>query len=421
LTHPAESPYYIITTYEDEPIYNSFVGTEDSMRDLNSWKEGKMRHIYRLLFVSIGILIFAGCRIGGGISASSAQTNQRASNQLSRQDVEQMIADFGPIIYLRADERYLMDDPEYVLDNGVSLAWGIVENEGKYDSFQCRRVESMPTSSKTLMDNVNVVKDTIRSYPDGEKYKYWLQIDDRMKEGNLRRAKALIRVLPASALSTEIQFWFFYPFNGPGRVRICAASSMCDDNWLDQCGRHYSDWERVSVLISNTTNQLVSVYMSRHDGSEVFDRSDKGIFRSVSDRRRTLQLQGSHPVIYSAISSHAHYPNTGNHNYKRVFSKKWGLGTASADLFDRTAAGKEFKAYHPDYYRIISSDLPNFRVVEPDWLEFSGRWGQYEKLSDKIRFSKANIPVQTYSEVGNGPSGPKMKKEWKGDFASSSH
>ncbi len=86
------------------------------------------------------------------------------------------------------------------------------------------------------MDDVKVVKDTIRSYPDGEKYKYWLQIDDRMKEGNLGRAKALIRVLPAGALSTEIQFWFFYPFNEPGRVKICAASSMCDDNWLDQCG-----------------------------------------------------------------------------------------------------------------------------------------------------------------------------------------
>jgi VPS62-like protein len=160
-------------------------------------------------------------------------------------------------------------------------------------------------------------------------------------------------------------------------------------------------------------------FPSRHGGGEVFDRSDTGVFRSLSNRKRTLQLRDSHPVIYSAVSSHAHYPSPGNHNYERVYSKKWGLGTASADLFDRTAAEKEFRAHHPDHYRIISSDLPGVHVVEPVWLEFGGRWGQYEKLSDKIKFSKANIPVFHRFEVGNGPSGPKMKKEWKGDFVAS--
>jgi len=374
-----------------------------------------MRHLCCLLCAAIGV---AGAG-GEGVTASSADANQR-SNQLTKQQIEQMIEQFGPIIYLRDDERYLMDDPEHVLDNGVSLEWGIVENEKNYKTFQVRRVESVPTSSKSLMADVRQVQETIQSYSGADKYRYWLRIDDKMKPGSLRRAKALVRVLPATPFSTEIQFWFFYPFNGPGRVEVCAASSMCDDNWLDQCGRHYGDWERVSLLVSTTSKQLISVSMSRHSGGEVFDRADNGVFQSVTNRKRTLELRGSHPVIYAAVSSHALYPKPGNHNYGRVFSKKWGLGTASADLFDRTAAETEFRAYQRDRYRIISSELPNVQVAEPEWLEFNGAWGQYEKLSDKIKFSKGNIPVYSFEEVKSGPSGPKRQKEWKGDFVAAS-
>jgi hypothetical protein len=122
----------------------------------------------------------------------------------------------------------------------------------------------------------------------------------------------------------------------------------------------------------------------------------------------------AHPVVYSAVSSHAHYPRAGNHNYQRVFSKKWGLGTASADLFDRTEAGRPFRTYEADRHRIISSDLPNFSVTEPGWLAFDGRWGQPEKLADKIKFGV--IPAYTHKEVGRGPTGPKKKSEWNGAF-----
>jgi hypothetical protein len=354
------------------------------------------------------------------------------THELGKKDIEQMIVQFGPHLYLRADEKYLMDDPEYVLDNGVSLESGIVEMRGKkpehnYDSFQLNRVTSLITSNKTLIDDVLKVQKLIKDSPDSEKYEYWLRIDDSMKPGNLDRAKAQVRILPAEdAMHTEIQFWFFYPFNGPGRVEVCASSKMCDDNWLKQVGRHYGDWEHVSLLIRNPikcipkSSKLISVYMSSHAGGKRFDRSADGIFRSMPDRRNVLKFHDTHPVVYSAVSSHAHYSSAGNHPYKRVYSKEWGwpikLGTASADLFDRTARDRLFRTY--SHYRIISSDLPNFEVSEPEWAEFKGRWGQYEKLFDNIKFSGAKIEVWRYKEVGNGPVGPKQHKEsWnKGDF-----
>jgi hypothetical protein len=355
--------------------------------------------------------------------SSIFRVNRVPIAELGEQDVRETIAKFGPLIYFRSDERYLMDDPEYVLDNGVSLESGIVEMEDKYDSFQLNRVRSLITSNKTLMDDVRKVEKLSKDSPDSEKYKYWLSIDDSMKPGNLNRAKALVRVLPAlHAMHTEIQFWFFYPFNGPGRVEVCASSNMCDDNWLKEVGRHYGDWEHISLLVSNATPpQLISVYMSRHSDGEKFSTVGRGlVFRSSTNPERILEFHDSHPVIYSAMSSHAHYASAGNHSYKRVYSREWGwpfkMGTASADLFDRTAGERLFRTY--SRYRIISSDLPNFKVSEPDWLEFKGRWGQHEKLKDNIKFSDAKIEVWRYEEVGKGPVGPKQHKEswYKGDF-----
>jgi hypothetical protein len=241
-----------------------------------------------------------------------------------------------------------------------------------------------------------------------------------MKKGSMLRAKAQVHVLPADSLTTEIQFWFFYPFNGPGRVEVCASSKMCDDNWLRENGRHYGDWEVVSILVSNNAEELLGVYMSRHRGGEMFERGQDGRYHSINDFKRVLHFEGlgrnAHPIVYAAISSHAHYPSAGNQKYERVYQKKYGLGTASADLFDRTGAGRGLLAYKQRGYQFISSDLPNFKVEEPDWLEYDGRWGQYEKLRDNIKFSLKIIKVWTYKEIGNGPTGPRMKPLWEGAF-----
>ena len=54
------------------------------------------------------------------------------------------------------------------------------------------------------------------------------------------------------------------------------------------------------------------------------------------------------------------------------------------------------------------------KVEEPEWLSYQGRWGQYERLVDDIKWGA--IKVHTYKEVGNGPTGPKVKPEWLGAF-----
>lgn len=346
----------------------------------------------------------------------SIDTKSVKRHDLSRKDIEELIEEYGPVLWLHPSEKYFLDEPEFVLDHGVSLAWGIVYNETDYDSFRVEEQDSMPTSSHALLDDARHVEDDIKPSSSAPTlFRYWLRIDDSLKPGDLASAKALVRVLPVNCLFTELQFWFFYPFNGPGRVEACSSSICCTDNYLGQGGRHYGDWEHVSLLIVNSTRELITVYMSRHKSGEWFRRCG-GAWSS------RLQFEGSHPVIYAAYYSHAHYPNAGTHYYERVWSKDWWLGTASADLFDLTEAGIAFGTFHPDNYRIISSDSSEYRVTEPDWIEFTGRWGQYERLRDKVYWDfcglNIDIPVYTYEEVGSGPSGPGQKSSWKnGDCA----
>jgi hypothetical protein len=327
-------------------------------------------------------------------------------------EIEELVQLYGPELYfywkypgthwtLRED--YFLDDPEYVLDNGTSLEWALVQNEWDYDSFSISDppLGSLDTSAAGLMQDVQSKIISSAEFNNDESLRYYLRIYDSFKPGSLDRAKALVRVRPWNWLSTELQFWFFYPFNGPGRAEVCASGNECVEDHFDQAGRHYGDWEHVNLRVDNRTKQLISVYMSRHDAGQWVL---KNRFADV------LEFNGTHPRIYVAKYSHAHYPNAGVHDYERVFEWDYDLGTASVDLRDLTNGdGPVFSTYLPGKYRNISSALPGYHINEPEWLQFQGRWGQYEKLTQDIYFI---FPLFTWKEVGAGPTGPAMKSSW---------
>lgn len=336
-----------------------------------------------------------------------------ATNELDEEGLKQIIETFGPDLYFASDERYFMDDPEYVLDHGTTLEWGSVKTGPDPGALQTAATGSKPTSSHTLLNDVRDVETSVKASNDRE---YWLRVADWMKPGDLARARALVRLLPVSDTEIEVQFWFFYPFNGPRQVRLCGSRYQCSPSTLQQCGRHYADWEHVSLLVSADTKQLKAVYLQRPDRVERF---------TTSDAQSELKLDGTRPVIYSAAFSHLHYASPGTRYHDREFSQKWsygpGYGTASVDAVDRTEKGKVFRTGLPARYRIVSSELPHVPVTEPDWLDFNGRWGQYERLVDTVAWSYRGGVFRknfrhTPKEVGMGPKGPKATSSWSGDF-----
>jgi hypothetical protein len=325
--------------------------------------------------------------------------------------VHTLVQDHGPYLALSSGEPYNLDDPEIVLD-GLSLVWGLVYDEWDYGSHFFEMLGVHDTSAGTLMEDVATYAE---ADPDAgsDEFRYFLQIDDSLKPGNLNRAKALVRVRPWNWLFTDVQFWLFYPFNGPGRVRVCASGSICNHQQLTRSGRHYGDWEHVTLRFSNIEEELVAVYMSRHAAGEWITRPD---FESG------MVFVGGHPVIYSGYYSHAMYPQPGLHYYERVFEYDYSIGTASGDLYDVAdssfpSSGSAVELFDPRHYEIVSSALPMRPVSQPDWLNFGGRWGQYERLSEGVYFEAppAIPPIKVYTneEVGAGPTGPPRKSAWQ--------
>ena len=109
-------------------------------------------------------------------------------------------------------------------------------------------------------------------------------------------------VLPAYK---EIQFWFFFPFNGCQTHRLTTWRplapwdtytrhfQMCD------AARHEGDVEAVSVLIDSVTRKPLGITTTRH-GTVVYTPWEK------------LETRGLRPMVYSAWASHAMYTKPDN-------------------------------------------------------------------------------------------------------------
>jgi len=332
-----------------------------------------------------------------------------------------LIESFGPNITFYPGEWYLPDDPEYLLDNSL-LQWGTVQNEWDYASHLENQLGEVETSASTLTADAAFAQ-SFNSDPPDPSFRTWIKIPEPESgaphspeggafiRGDLSRARVLVRARAWNTLFTELQFWIYYPFNGPGKFYVNFGILWDDHEHMNTCGRHYSDWEHVSILFES--GLPVSMYLSRHDQNVWIFRKDFGF---IWDR-------DVHPVIYAARDSHAHYTTPGSHYYKRVTHEyKWYAATyLDVDLEDISGDGATLETFDPAKYWFVSSDIPGVDPPEPepDWLQFTGRWGQYEQLSYPyiVPIAFGSDYEYTQEEVGAGPAGPATKTSWqKGDW-----
>ncbi len=313
-------------------------------------------------------------------------------------DIQVLIKRFAPILVFHPEEQYLPDDAEAVLNTGkLSLQCAIIADESNYDTFPNPLIpqKTWPIASADALPSV---EERAKAEPNASSpaFRRWLFIPDEFKPGNLSRAKVLVMVhhrddtqRPGQCI-VHLQYWIFYPFNGPGKFCVQVGNVVKDDVFLTTCGRHYGDWEHVTVEIESIGNDWAvrRVYLSKHSLSSWGDRSQ-------------LQWLGERPKIYVARDSHAHYGVAGRHDYQRVTHTSLGIGMLDVDLFDITGNGISWDV--SDRCVLVASDYSSHQVATPRWLEFGGRWGQYERLSHL--YMAPGYPY-TYKEVGSGPGGP---------------
>jgi hypothetical protein len=176
-----------------------------------------------------------------------------------------------------------------------------------------------------------------------------------------------------------LQYWLFYPL----------------DDWRNSTTKptlwhmHEGDWEEVSISLSSAGKPL-AVAASQHD---------LGVNRPWSQVRIA---NGTHPVVWVALGSHANYLSQGFHGaagIAHVVSPRFsGIPLPEPDF---TAA----------QVTVSAPVVVDLSAAPPPWLTFAGAWGDgsYILASQKLR----GVLSTAHLRVGDSPPGPAFHSIWR--------
>jgi len=180
----------------------------------------------------------------------------------------------------------------------------------------------------------------------------------RLNKGH--RSLAYARVVTDSAHPGRIalQYWFFYVFN----------------NFND---KHEGDWEMIQLdfdaatAAQALTKEPALVGYSQHQGGESAHWGDA----------KLELVDGTHPVVYAALGSHANY-----------FTSALHLGRSAAQGVGCDDTSGPSRQVRPEIAAVPTEKAAYLRAYP--WLGYEGHWGE------------------EHSGFYNGPTGPNTKLQW---------
>ena len=224
--------------------------------------------------------------------------------------------------------------------------------------------------------------------------RYWLSLDRDLagpplepdlappgdpRRGDLASAKAYVRALHDAALGhTDLQFWMFYPYDGPGlaRLRPRFLGALRTDRMLSlwPAGMHEGDWELAVLRIDHATLQPRAVFLSQHQNGDqhVGAEAMAGLVREPDGRIR----------LHASLYGHASYAHP---QERKLFYFKRSLALVGIDLalIDRIETGAAWDLGQK--YEVISTSWSEPAFPEPAWLAFAWRWGTYDPTGGRFR------------------------------------
>ncbi|KAE8726856.1 hypothetical protein F3Y22_tig00005974pilonHSYRG00201 [Hibiscus syriacus] len=206
---------------------------------------------------------------------------------------------------------------------------------------------------------------------------YWLDLPvdeagkERVKKGDLKDSQVYLHVKPMlGATYSDIVIWVFHPFNGPAKAKV----------------KHVGDWEHVTLRVSNFNGELHRVYFSKHSGGSWVDASD-------------LEFHGGEnkPCAYSSLHGHAMYSKPG-----MVLQGSGGIGIRNDTAKNMIVmdTGLRFLLVAEISYD-LEDEVKKVEKILPGKLNAA-----FEKFIN-------GLPNEVLGE--EGPTGPKVKRNWNGD------
>lgn len=222
----------------------------------------------------------------------------------------------------------------------------------------------------------------------GEPERYWLTLDPELagpaldpelaapndpRRGKLDAATAYVRAVHNPAVGyTDLQFWMFYAFDGPGllRLRPFALTARRADALFSLWpgGMHEADWELAVLRIDHANLQPIAAFLSQHKDGDVHagETALAGLERDPAGR---IQL-------YASLYGHATYAHADERKLFYLWRSLKLVGLEMA-LVDQASRGACWELGADGGYQLISVSWPEPALSEPAWLAYGWRWGAY--------------------------------------------
>jgi hypothetical protein len=329
------------------------------------------------------------------------------STGLSADDIKQAIQTYGPILHFHPAEPYKMCSIEAFLQHAKLH------------------------DSKTGVDINHPAVSQLPTGTNGDG-RYWLILEDAFKGGDPSTAKAYVHAYWKPGMSyTDLQFWFFYAYNGPGTAHINGlifdTIAHSGDPDMAPMGEHYGDWECCMIRIDNQEKTLIGAWLSQHSAGQMFGFNDLKQFQRTNKQINVYASRNGHAVYAQAGSNyteHRKYPSSGIPAGIEFFLRNdTADGGSSLDCSQK--------------YEIVSADW--LGVTEPQWVNYPYRWGPEGATTHMNPQTVADIMYAALGWLGaiaaplvqvmagyilsvfvkddvNGPSGPKTKSTWTGGY-----
>lgn len=199
--------------------------------------------------------------------------------------------------------------------------------------------------------------------------------------------------MPARGFAVNGTYWFdyvfFYPYNGE---QVLQAEYLTFDPLLevvtghvtvDPMATHIGDWEHAQVRVSGDLRRIIEIRLFNHGDPTVIRNSP-----ADPQWKDVAFVNGTHPVMYSGLHSHATYATRGNHlqslgNAVNIALKLTpdikSLNTTDW-CDDGGAVWQAWTQLAPFGVEANGTRLPGFPGTE--WVEFyPHRWGRSRTFS----------------------------------------
>jgi hypothetical protein len=265
------------------------------------------------------LLLILGLLASSPIFRVTAQTDSD-NDGISDSKEEQLALTFEPYLHFAAGEKFFPTDASYHIDNSR-----LYMKLGDTNTL----IESSPTAT-------SIAKYATEDYFLNNTLGGFEEISqDYQRKRESYGDKIYSHVTSESGLIV-VQYWFFYAFN-PGNLN-----------------QHQGDWEMIEIVLDSTEVPQYAVYSQHHAGQRAeWNNVEKG--------------DETHPRVYVALGSHA--------NYFRSYQGK--IGTES----DTVGNAYTLKPEDTEVVMLGEKGTANHPPAQ-DWLEFGGRWGNWNRQVD---------------------------------------